>query len=305
MQSISKLVLAIAAALLVSCGNTDPQSQGSSPEIDAPLTVQNDGVLIDFQDHGEGDLTLLFVHGWCINQTYWSHQVEALSSDYRIVTMDLPGFGASGTHRENWSMEAYGADVNAVIDQLNLTDVILIGHSMGGDVILESALHQDKVIALIGVDNFKDVGVEYSDEMKAELDGFVGLLKQNFSEVAPAYAEGALFHPSTDSLIKAHVMNDFRQSDSVIATSSLEALFEYASKEAQQLAQLKQPLYLINSDASPTLTDGLDATGVAYEVIDIPATGHYPMIEKPEVFNRLLLQTIQTIEAAHHTESTR
>ena len=45
--------------------------------------------------------------------------------------------------------------------------------------------------------------------------------------------------------------------------------------------------------------EGLNATGVAYQIIDIEATGHYPMIEKPEEFNRLLKETIQKIEAVH------
>lgn len=300
MKPISKLLLFISAAIMMSCGEVKQKTEDTKPEATHSVSVNNNGMFISHNSYGEGDFTLLFVHGWCINQTYWSKQVEALSSDYRIVTIDLPGFGESGTNRENWSIEEYGSDIHAVIEQLKLTNVILIGHSMGGDIILESALKSADVIALIGIDNFKDVGVEFSEEMKAEIDGFVDLLKNNFSEIAPAYAEGALFHPSTDSLVKARVINDVKNSDSMIAISSLEALFSYALIEARQLSSLTQKLYLINSNASPTNTDGLDATGVAYELIEIHATGHYPMIEKPEEFNRLLTQTIQKIVAVHN-----
>ena len=80
---------------------------------------------------------------------------------------------------------------------------------------------------------------------------------------------------------------------------TLERLFEYASIEAKQLSRLNQKLYLINSDAYPTDTVGLGDSGIAYEIIDIAATGHYPMIEKPSEFNKLLKQTIQKIEASH------
>lgn len=291
----STILFCIAAALVMSCGEVRQNKEQTKPET-TTASVSNNGMFIDHKSYGEGDTTLLFVHGWCINQTYWSEQVEALSSENMIVTIDLPGFGASGTNRENHSIKTYGADVNTVIDQLKLTNVILIGHSMGGDVILEAALQNTEVLALIGIDNFKDVGVEYNDEMKAEIDGFIDMLKGNFSEIAPAYAEGALFHPSTDSLVKSRVMNDFRNIDSTSAISSLESLFEYAEIEARQLSQLKQKIYLINSDATLTNTAGLDATGVAYEVVEIKATGHYPMIEKPEEFNRLLKQTIQKIK---------
>ena len=50
--------------------------------------------------HGDGKFTLLFVHGWCIDQSYWSNQVAAFNSNYKIVTIDLPGFGKSGTNRK-------------------------------------------------------------------------------------------------------------------------------------------------------------------------------------------------------------
>ncbi len=296
MKSNLKLLVFISAAILISCGNLKQAEQAKTKAIvPNDVKVTHKGVFINHQSYGKGEFTLLFVHGWCINQTYWSKQVEALSSDYRIVTIDLPGFGESGNNRESWSIEEYGEDINAVIEQLKLNNVILIGHSMGGDIILESALKNPVVIALIGIDNFKDVGLEYNDEIKAEIDGLIDMMKNNFSEIAPAYAEGMLFHPSTDSLVKARVTKDFKNSDSTIAVLSLEALFGYALLEAKQLSALKQKIYLINSDASPTNTDGLDATGVAYEVIDINSTGHYPMIEKPEEFNRLLQQTIQKI----------
>lgn len=166
---------------------------------------------------------------------------------------------------------------------------------MGGDIILEAALNNDQVIALIGIDNFKDVGIPFTAEMQKEVDNFMTLLKENFHEIAPAYAEGSLFHESTDSLVANRVMQSFETADSVAAISSLENLLSYGLKEAGQLSKLKQKLYLINSDATPTNTSGLEATGVDFEVIDIPSTGHYPMIEKSELFNQLLDETVKKI----------
>lgn len=291
------LILFLFLALFFSCseGAQNKQSASSQETPSSPPAIVNGEVTIDYRSYGEGAYTVLFVHGWCIDQTYWAPQVEALREQYRVVTVDLPGFGDSGKNRSDWSIENYGADINAVIEQLGLEQVILVGHSMGGDVVLEAAVHNDKVIALIGVDNFKDVGAEMNEEVQAEIDGFMEMLKNNFTAVAAAYSEGTLFHPSTDSLVRQRVINDIVSSDSLIAIATLEKLFDYSEKEAGQLSSLKQKLYLINSDATSTSTAGLDATQVAYEVIDIPATGHYPMIEKPTQFNALLSQTLQTI----------
>lgn len=286
---------------VISCGNVkqdndETTSESSNVVLDA-IQINNNGVGINHSACGDGEITLLFVHGWCIDQSYWSNQIEAFCSDYKVVTLDLPGYGKSGSNRESWTIEEYGKDIVAVIDQLRLTNVVLIGHSMGGDIILEAANTNKAVIALIGIDNFKQVGIEYNDEMQAEIAGFMAMLKQNFREIAPAYAEGVLFHPSTDSLVKSRVMNDFKNADSTIAIAGLEALFEYTTKEFEQLSMLKQKIYLINSDATPTNVEGLETAGVTYEVVDINATGHYPMIEKPDEFNHLLKQTIEKIAA--------
>jgi pimeloyl-ACP methyl ester carboxylesterase len=170
---------------------------------------------------------------------------------------------------------------------------------MGGDIILEAALKRpSKVIALVGVDNFKDVGVEYSDQEQEDMKGFMEMLQQDFANIAPAYAEGMLFHRSTDSLVAARVMNDFRKADPSIAVASLQNLFDYSSKEREKLGVLKQKLYLINSDATPTNVEGLGKTGIDYEVNYIHATGHYPMVEKPEEFNQIMLRILNKIEVA-------
>lgn len=301
MKSILKFSLFICATIIMSCGQAPENTEETKTEVitDNNVQVNNNGVFINHKSYGEGEFTLLFVHGWCINQTYWSKQVEALRSDYRIVTVDLPGFGESGINRESWSIKKYGEDINTVIEQLNLNNVILVGHSMGGDIILESVLNNTEVIALVGVDNFKNVGIEINDEIKMEIDNFLSMLENNFSEIAPAYAEGNLFHSSTDSIVKARVIKDFMSSDSTIAVLSLKSLFEYASVEAKQLSKLKQKLYLINSDATPTNIEGLDATGINYELINISSTGHYPMLEKPEEFTALLKQVTEKVKASY------
>ena len=296
-RSIFTILLAV--AIIFSCKDIKQNSKEvnaeKTPSLSEEIKINNKGVFINHEMHGDGKFTLLFVHGWCIDQSYWSNQVAAFNSNYKIVTIDLPGFGKSGTNRKDWSVEAYGADINAVIEQLNLKNIIVIGHSMGGNVILEAALENKEILALIGVDNFKDVGLPLNEATKAEIDGFMNLLKTNFSETASAYAESALFHPSTDQLVKNRVVESFKNSKANIAISSLEKLFEYALIESNQLSKLQQKLYLINSDATPTNVKGLEETRIAYEVIDIRATGHYPMIEKPIVFNNLLQQTIQKI----------
>lgn len=106
---------------------------------------QHHDVAIDYHVSGQGDTAgspaaLLFVHGSFIDQTYWAEQVRYFSPRYQIVTLDLPGQGQSGRNRTDWSIEGYNDDVVALIRELALTRVILIGHSLGGAVVLEAAV---------------------------------------------------------------------------------------------------------------------------------------------------------------------
>jgi pimeloyl-ACP methyl ester carboxylesterase len=93
-------------------------------------------------------------------------------------------------------------------------------------------------------------------------------------------------------------MNNFRKANPSIAVASLQNLFDYSSKERESLGELKQKLYLINSDATPTNVEGLGKTGVDYEVNYIHATGHYPMVEKPDEFNKIMFRVLNEIEVA-------
>lgn len=231
-----------------------------------------------------------------INQSYWSYQVEDLCPEYHVVTIDLPGRGESGSNRESWAVEDYAGDVQAVIDQLHLTDVILIGHSMAGNIILETALANDDVLALIGVDNFKVVDVSYTDEMKARIADQIHQLQTHFDSTAVASARRSLFQPTTDTAVVNRVLGDILAADSSVAAATLAGVFEYAPKVSSRLSRLRQPLYLINSSATPTDTSGLRATGANVTLLDVGPTGHYPMIEAPAAFDSLLRQVLHGIE---------
>ncbi|MHA2212587.1 MAG: alpha/beta fold hydrolase [Candidatus Thorarchaeota archaeon] len=114
-----------------------------------------DGVEIVYEVFGEGDITLVFVGGWGVPtaKKVWKHQLS-FSSKYRLVLLDLAGHGQSGKNREDYMMELFAQDVRAVVESLDLRNVILIGHSMGGPVILEAErLLLDRIIGLIAVDS--------------------------------------------------------------------------------------------------------------------------------------------------------
>lgn len=275
-----------------STGKTDADPSGM---VAAEARVSDRGVSIDYKSCGGGDTTLLFVHGWAIDQTYWSSQMEEFCPGYHVVTMDLPGHGKSGKNREAWAVEDYAGDVRAVLDHLDLENVVLIGHSMGGNIILEAGLDNDRVLALVGVDNFKTVGAVYTDEAKVRIAELIDQLRTHFDSTAVAYARRYLFQPTTDSAVVQRVLESVQEVDSVVATAAMAGVVEYTPRESNRLSHLEKPLYLINSSATPTDTAGLRSTGVDFKVLDVGPTGHSPMLEDPQAFDSLLRQVLQDI----------
>ncbi len=245
---------------------------------------------IYYIEEGDGDTTLFCLHGWDINSGYWSSQMNFFSKRYKTIAIDLPGFGKSTSSRKDYTVEKYADDALDIINNLDLKNVVLIGHSMSGDIILEAALKNNKsIIGLVGVDNFKFVGSELSSEQLKEMHSFIDTLRKDYKNVAPGYAAKYLFSQSTDSTVKARVKNDYRNSNPDVAISSIENVFQY--DEMKKLPNLNYKLYLLNSDGMATNTEGLKKyCKRSFEIFNIHGTGHFPMIEKPDEFN-ILLQT--------------
>src|SRR6187200_3178241 len=84
-------------------GKTGDQQTGSDQKANTNITINY--VAIEFDECGQGDTTLLFVHGWCINKEYWADQSKYFSDKYKVVALDLPGFGNSGKNRTEWTFE--------------------------------------------------------------------------------------------------------------------------------------------------------------------------------------------------------
>ena len=82
--------------------------------------ISADGLSIAYRVEGNGNPTLVFIPGVSCDKSYWDPQVSHFAQKYRVVAIDLAGQGESGLNRERWTMEAFGEDVAAVVNHLNL-----------------------------------------------------------------------------------------------------------------------------------------------------------------------------------------
>src|SRR5687767_9455304 len=85
----------------------------NQPAGNAPVDITRNNVKIAYNTCGEKDTTLLFVHGWCINKEYWEPQLKYFCPSYKVIAIDLPGFGESGKNRTSWNFDEYTEDIKA------------------------------------------------------------------------------------------------------------------------------------------------------------------------------------------------
>ncbi|MGM0845468.1 MAG: alpha/beta fold hydrolase [Bacillota bacterium] len=92
---------------------------------------------LSFTDHGEGQ-TVILLHGFCGNSDYWE-RVMPLLDQFRVIAVDLRGHGESGIPEGGYSIDDMAKDIYYFMDQKQLKDVYMLGHSLGGYVTLSFA----------------------------------------------------------------------------------------------------------------------------------------------------------------------
>jgi sigma-B regulation protein RsbQ len=260
------------------------------------MTILANNIAIDYLKAGDGDITLLFVHGSFINKDYWREQLEYFKTNYSVIAIDLAGHGKSGTNRDHWTIEEFGKDVAGVIDALKLENVILIGHSMGSDIILETAaIRRNAVIGIVVIDALKNAGTEIP-ELLQQADAILENLNTNFADTVEGYARQGLYSPDTDPKIVHTVVHDYRSAYQPMAVGTIADLFRYAPRERALLQSLDLKVYLINVDYIPTNEELLSKYARAgYELHIIHGTSHFPMLEESQVLNEALEKAIDKI----------
>jgi len=285
------MALAIAAALAVALAEAT-----MSEELHLAVSGRvrsADGVEIAYTDQGSGPIAIVFIHGGLADRTFWARQFAGLGPGYRLVALDLAGHGASGADRKAWTVATWAADVRAVVEVLKLTRVVLVGNSLGGAVALEaSALLPGRAIGVIGVDTLHDATQTVSHaDAHARAEAF----RKDFSGTCRGMVD-ALFHPGAQAELRAWAEQRMCASSREVAAGMTEGFGGY--DVAGDFRNAGVPIRAINGDLWPTLVDVNRTVTPDFQAVIMKSAGHYPMLERPAEFNRLLLEYVQALDRA-------
>ncbi len=233
-----------------------------------------DGLAIEYRDEGQGPI-LLLLHGWMNSLESFDALAPLLSRGFRVVRLDLPGFGGSELPAKPWYVDDYAKFVRNFLRRMDIEPRAFVGHSFGGRVILkgvgEGTLIAPKVVLIDSAGNAK------RNTPRA-------LMYRAIAKTGKAFS---LFVPN--ALYTAMRRRLYRRagSDYLEAGALSQTYLNTISEDLTACAgRIKVPTLLIwgERDASTPLEDGKKmAAAIEGSTLKIiRGAGHAPHREKPE-----------------------
>ncbi|MCR9013610.1 alpha/beta fold hydrolase [Aquiflexum gelatinilyticum] len=107
-------------------------------KIGSDLTISVSNFHMSYDEMGEGIIPVIFLHGFPFDKTMWAEQLEFLKSSYRVIAVDIRGFGQSVDEESELSIEMFADDLIALMDALYIEKAVVCGLSMGGFITLNA-----------------------------------------------------------------------------------------------------------------------------------------------------------------------
>ncbi|NLJ57346.1 MAG: alpha/beta hydrolase [Tissierellia bacterium] len=245
------------------------------------MYINIDGININYIDEGEGE-TVLLLHGWggSIQTMMPIHNI--LIDKFRVVTLDLPGFGKSDKPKLPWDSYDYGLCIYKFIKKLNLKDLILFGHSHGGRISIVLASKYDLVKKLILINS---AGIIPKRPLKYYIKVYSFKLIKKVYLLLP----GKNKEEKLQRLYKKFGSQDYRDSEGIMRQTMVKVINDNLSN---LLPLIKVPTLLIwgeNDEDTPVyMGEIMEKLIPDSGLVVLKGAGHYSYIDGYERFRRIV-----------------
>lgn len=245
---------------------------------------------IDKWDQKRGGTSLVFVHGAGSSHLIWALQLRDFSKEYRTIALDLSGHGKSeGSHDDPSIDMHYAEELRTLIEQLNLDSFILVGHSMGGGVAMSYVLKENvpkpKALVLVSTSSNLDLS-----KLR------VGLLKETLEDRV-YFFKSRIFEQYTETYQLKKLDDDMRLANPITMNRDLHACSKFDI--TGRLAEIQIPVFvLVGSDddiITPHIAAEFEKKLPRADIAVVQGADHIPMVEQPEIFNRLFRKFIDWV----------
>ncbi|MEU1178945.1 alpha/beta hydrolase [Streptomyces sp. NPDC005820] len=242
-------------------------------------------------------LPLVLVHGHPFDRTMWAPQIEAFSAGRRVIAPDLRGYGASPVVPGTTLLSDHSQDIAALLDDLEVTEFVLAGLSMGGQIAMDCYRRfPDRVRGLVLADTFAAPETpagrlarnEMADRLLAE--GLRGYADEVLDKMVAPYATAP---------VKAHVHRMMTATSPEGAAAALRGRAERPDYRALLTRVAVPALVVVGADDEYTPVTDAEAMHAALpdSVLHvIEGAAHLPNLERPQEFNAALTDFLTRID---------
>ncbi len=258
-----------------------------------------DGMKVHYLDYGEGKEGIVFIHGWTCDHSFWRFQVPDLIKT-RLILLDLPGHGKSDKPKISYTQDLFAAGVNAVIEASGMERVVLVGHSMGYPVARQYIRNYpgkaEALVILEGAFYRIPKNLQKLTEWKKRVEQFADKFRGPESDRSRTEFMESLFAEQTSPELREEIKSKTLSTPQHVAISAMKGMNnpQIWKEDVFTLPTLALYAYRPNlpSDNGPYLKKLFP--NLEYHEWDW--VGHFPMMEKPKKFNRLLLNFLDELK---------
>jgi pimeloyl-ACP methyl ester carboxylesterase len=256
---------------------------------------EHDGTNIHYVDVDKREdkttgIPLVFVHGAGSSHLIWALQLREFSKEHRTIALDLSGHGKSEDTQGAPSIELnYAKELGFLIRHLNLDRFILVGHSMGGGVVMSYFLNENvqKPIALVLVSTSCDL----------DLSKFrVGLMKESIEDRI-YFFKSRIFENYTDAYQVKKLDDEMRLANPIVMTRDLNACSAFNISD--RIEEIDVPVFVLvgsNDDIiTPAIAADFEKKFPRADIAIVKDADHIPMVEHEEEFNRLFRKFVNWV----------
>ncbi|MCB2191658.1 MAG: alpha/beta hydrolase [Deltaproteobacteria bacterium] len=247
-----------------------------------------------FEQAGEGDPALVFLHAFACDRTFLAPQMEHFAARHRVVSVDFLGHGESDTPEIEYRLPRFAEDVARLIEHLGLKEVVVVGHSMGGGVALELAAGwPDLVRAAVSIDSTLIPSIERKEKT---LPAILRALQGPHYLMAARRFGGSMVLPSDGEAIKEHVEAVMSSPPRHVLVEMIKGLLAWDGPQA--LARLTRPLLYIGSRRPLTGQAAMLAASPWVQYAQAAGSGHFLTLIVPEQINAMIQHWLEALPFA-------
>lgn len=251
--------------------------------------LKRNGIALFYEEAGKGAPPILLVHGLAGDHTLMTPQFEHFGRTHRVVSVDLRGHGQSDKPQQEYTIAGFADDLAWLCRELGVYKPVLIGHSLGGMIVLDLAARYPDVPAAI-------VALDATIVPPAGTDAWLqpvtqGLRTPAYQEVLRQFLE-LNFAPTDDPQRKARLVDQMASAPQQVVVSTWDGMFAWDSASAA--AACKVPVLYIDTGTPNADLQRFHELCPQLVIGKTVGSGHFLELEVPEQVNAMIDRFLAT-----------